>query len=224
MDQIQYWILDEDDLTPADPDTLTRAPYPDDLIADLQVLLPTQTGNLVGHTGPQPIDPRIAHFTEPVAPLFAPLDALPVQRQGRTLVLSARFIACREATTLAFLQDPKAPLLTPDLVRFGVADEVARLKRLLDRFNTLSSDDGKLTAYQKVLDFITTEKTKGARPSDLISGCRVYRSLKDSDRETLLQQLLSDGAIVETYPQSKPGARRKSLVYIAKPYAQEIKS
>lgn len=224
LDQIQYWILDEDDLTPADPDTLTRAPYPDDLITDLQALLPAQTGNLVGHTGPQPIDPLIAHFAEPVAPLFAPLDALPVQRQGRTLVLSARFIACREATTLAFLQDPKAPLLTPDLVRFGVADEVARLRRLLDRFNNLSSDDGKLSAYQRVLDFITTEKTKGARPSDLISGCRVYRSLKDSDRETLLQQLLSDGAIVETYPQSKPGARRKSLVYIAKPYAQEVKS
>lgn len=226
LDQIQYWILDEDDLTPADPDTLLRGPYPDDLVTGLQALLSQPSGNLVGLTGPQEVAPLIAQFqfAEPTASFFAPLDALPAQRQGRTMVLSARFIACRIATALAFLRNPQEPLITPDLLRFGVGDEALRLDRLLDRFQTLSSDDGKPSTYQKILDFITAEKAKGARPSDLVSGCRAYRSLKDADRDALVQQLLNDGAMVETYPESKTGARRKSLVYIATQYSREIKS
>lgn len=95
--------------------------------------------------------------------------------------------------------------------------------RLLTRFQTLSSEDGKLSAYQKALDFITAEKGKGARGSDLISGCRAYRGLEEGKREALIKQLLDDGAVVEIQPESKPGARRKALVYVAKSYAERIK-
>ncbi len=228
LDQTQYWILDDDEFTATDPEIQVRDPYPDTLLEGLRTLLPVQEGNLVGLTGPQPIEPQIVPFAENAfTGVFDPLEALPVTRQARSLVRTARLIARREATALAFLlhRQTQQPLrIDGPLMTQAIRDEQVRLSRLLGRFNTLSSDDGKLSLYQKVLDFITAEKSKGARPSDLISGCRAYRAAKDPDREALITQMLSDGVIVETYPESKPGARRKSLIYIASQYAREVKS
>ncbi len=228
LDQTQYWILDDDEFTATDPEIQVRDPYPNALLEDLRALLPPQEGNLAGLTGPQSLEPQIAPFAENAfTGVFDPLDALPVTRQARSLVRAARLITRREATALAFLlhrQTQQPIVIAKELIQHAVRDEEVRLGRLLGRFNTLSSDDGKLSFYQKVLDFITAEKTKGARPSDLISGCRAYRAAKDPDREALITQMLSDGVIVETYPESKPGARRKSLIYIANQYAREVKS
>lgn len=66
------------------------------------------------------------------------------------------------------------------------------------------------------------EKGKGVRGSDLVSGCRPYRNLPDDKREALIKQLLADGMVVEIQPESKPGARRKALIYVAQPFVREV--
>jgi hypothetical protein len=179
-------------------------------------------GNLVGLTGPDQLPDQIeARFVEAIKPFYAPLDALPTQRSARALVSASRQIVRRAATGYAFCRDRSAPLIIADLIRHAVASEVERLHRILSRFTALSTEDGKLSAYEKVLDFIVAEKGKGLRGSDLISGCRPYRNLSDDKREALIKQLLADGAIVEVQPESKPGARRKALVYVARQFVKE---
>lgn len=130
-------------------------------------------------------------------------------------------IARREATALAFCVDRDAPTVTPELLRHAVDGEARRLRRLLDRFSVLSSDDGKLSAYEKVLDFITSKKTHGAGDRILRQYCKPYRNLGDDKREELIKQLVLDGAVVEVTPESKPGARRKAVVYVAKAFVEE---
>lgn len=73
-------------------------------------------------------------------------------------------------------------------------------------------------ARQRVLDFIAARKGQGAGTSALYRLCRAYRNLPDEKRKELISQLLSDGEIVEVFPESQPGARRKAVIYVAKAF------
>lgn len=227
LEQTQYWILDEDEFEVADPDTQQSGPFPENLVATLRGLAEfngnASGGNLVGLTGPDlPIDFAVARFADPIAPMLSPLDTLAVPRQARMLAMTARLIARREATALAFARNPADPEIHADDVWLAVTSETIRLGRLMARFQTLSSEDGKPSAYQKVLDFITAEKGKGVGERGLNRGCWPYRNLAGEKREALIKQLLDDGAIVEIQPESKPGARHKALLYVAKSYARAV--
>lgn len=228
LEQIQYWILEDDDFVAFDPDTFhAKEPWPADLVEEIKRLSAYHVatgGNLAGLMGPSvPPEQVIAPFSVPVQPFYAAYDALNPQRNARALLTASRFIVRRIASVLAFWRNPAEPVVTADLLGWSTRMEVARLSSLLTRFDSLSSDDGKLSAYQKVLDLITAEKTKGARGSDLVSGCWAYRALADDKREALIKQMLCDDAIVEVQPESKPGARRKALVYVAKAFVREVK-
>lgn len=225
LEQIQYWILEEDEFTEADPDSLVDTPFPTDLIDELRTLATPilGSGNLAGLKGPDHQPEQVtAAFAAPIQPFYTPLDTLPAHRSARSILSASRQIIRREATSLAFFGNRLQPVLTADLIRGCVDSEMARLGRLLARFSSLSSEDGNLSAYQKVLDFITAEKGKGVRSSDLISGCRTYRNLDDAKRESLLKQLINDESVVEVYPESRPGARRKALIYVAKQFSREV--
>lgn len=225
LEQIQYWILQDDEFEEADPDTLTTGSFPEDLVAQLRSLAHPvhDSGNLAGLTGPDQLPHQVeARFAEAIKPFYAPLDALPAQRSARSLLSGSRMIARREATNYAFWEDRKSPLITADFMRYSVAEEAERLRRILTRFTALSTEDGKLSAYEKVLDFITSEKAKGAGARALQQYCRPYRNLSDDKREALIKQLIMDGAIVEIQPESAPGARRKSLVYVAKAFVKAV--
>jgi len=225
LEQIQYWILHEEEFSEAPAEHIVTHPFPDALLSGLRALATpaTGSGNLAHlHLPDQMPDQVRATFPQSLEPHYAALDALPVQRSARALKTSARLIARREATGLAFCLNPTAPVITSSLMESCVASEVGRLERLLARFAALSSEDGKLSAYQKVLDFITTEKRQGVGERSLQQSCWAYRNLADDKREALIKQLLADGAIVEIQPPSKPGARRKALVYVAKAYVREV--
>ncbi len=75
---------------------------------------------------------------------------------------------------------------------------------------------------ERLLDFITAEKSQGVRGSDLSSGCRAYRNATDQEREAVLNLLLDQGVISQVQPPSKPGARRKALIYVAQPFVREV--
>ena len=75
---------------------------------------------------------------------------------------------------------------------------------------------------ERLLDFITAGKSQGVRGSDLSSGCRAYRNATDQEREAVLNLLLDQGVISQVQPPSKPGARRKALIYVAQPFVREV--
>ena len=225
LEQIQYWILNNDEFTEAPAEQIITGPFPAALIAGLRALATAVmgSGNLAGVNLPSQLPTQIrATFPQAIEPFYAALEAIPIQRSARTLRSTARLIARREATALAFCLNRAAPAITPTVIQAGVDSEVRRLNRLLARFAALSSEDGKLSAYERVLDFITTEKGKGAGTRLLQQYCRPYRNLPDDKREALIKQLLADDAVVEIQPPSKPGARRKAVVYVARQFVKEM--
>ncbi len=74
-------------------------------------------------------------------------------------------------------------------------------------------------ARQKVLAFIAARKKQGAGARHMHQFCKSYRNLPDDKRKELIRQLLSAGEIVEVFPESQPGARRKAVIYVAKAFA-----
>jgi len=77
-------------------------------------------------------------------------------------------------------------------------------------------------ARQKVLAFIAARKGQGAGARHMHQLCKSYRNLPDDKRKELISQLLSVGEIVEVFPESKPDARRKAVVYVAKAFAEVV--
>jgi len=223
LEQIQYWLLDGEEFEEVDPDDLASGPLPATLINALRAIAtPPDSGNLVNIALPDQIPGRrVATFCSPIKTYFEPIAALPLDAESRPLGFSARLIARREATALAFCVDRDAPTVTPELLRHAVDGEARRLRRLLDRFSVLSSDDGKLSTYEKVLDFITSQKDLGAGDRALQRRCRAYRNLPDDKRQELIKQLVLDGAVIEVTPESKLGARRKAVVYVAKAFVEK---
>lgn len=225
LEQIQYWLIQDDEWTEAPAEEIETGPFPEALIAGLKALAHAvvDPGNMVGVTQPwQKPSQVIATFPQAIEPFYTPLESLPIQRSARSLRSTARLIARREASGLAFFLNQSAPVINAAVMQDSVASEIGRLHRLLARFNVLSSEDGKLSAYEKVLDFITSEKTRGAGARALQQYCRPYRNLPDDKREALIKQMLTDGAIVEIQPESKPGARRKAVVYVARSFVREV--
>ena len=80
----------------------------------------------------------------------------------------------------------------------------------------------KQSLAESLLDFISSQKADGARHGDLYRGCWAYRQATDQERETALNLLLDQGAIVQVQPESKPGSRRKALIYVAKQFVMEV--
>ena len=227
LEQIQYWILDEEEFEEIDPDDMRSGPFPKDLIGALRAFAtPVDTGNLSKIALPDQIPFRkTAVFCDLIKPFLDPLSAIPLSTESRPLGISARIIVRREATTLAFFADPdrfsQSVTIQPEFLRHAVDSEARRLRKLLDRFAALSSEDGKLSPYEKVLDFITAKKATGAGDRALRQYCKPYRNLSDDKRDDLIKQLILDGVIVEIAPTSKPGARRKTPVYVARAFVEE---
>jgi hypothetical protein len=91
-----------------------------------------------------------------------------------------------------------------------------------ERFPSLSGEEEN-QRVDKVLEFITSEKAMGSRPTRALQQyCRPYRNLPDDKREALIKQMLADESIVELQPESKPGSRRKALIYVAKQFVREV--
>lgn len=225
LEQIQYWVLDDEDFAVVDPDEITTAPYPDDLIAELKRLSESPfpaTGNLSGvmpWVMPQQVQAR---FAVAIQPFYARLDALQPHRSARSLLATSRLIIRRIVNDLAYFNAPESPIITEQLIEWCMDGELARLKTLFERFPSLSGEDGKTSVYDKVLEFITSEKARGCGTRALQQYCRPYRNLPDDKREALIKQMLADESIVELQPESKPGSRRKALIYVAKQFVREV--
>ena len=134
-------------------------PLPATLIDALRAIAtPPDSGNLVNIALPDQIPGRrVATSVRPSSPISSrspPCRSMPNPAPGifRPVDRPTR------SHGAGVLRGSGRPTVTPELLRHAVDGEARRLRRLLDRFSVLSSDDGKLSAYEKVLDFITSKR------------------------------------------------------------------
>lgn len=92
--------------------------------------------------------------------VYTKLSALST-RDTRPLVTGARLIVRRIAGILAVWENPGHPVITQPLIDWSGRYVVARLQELLEQFNLLSTEDGKVGPYEKIADLVTKSSTKG---------------------------------------------------------------
>lgn len=184
-------------------------------MAMLRRLRQADTGPLAlthGFDAPHPVRVR---FGADIKTVYPALDALIATstRAARPLILFARTLIRRVATVLAVWTNPDAPVITPEILDWTAQREVARLNAFLTQFELLTSDDGKSSAYQKILAAIQGEKHHGLTARALQQSCWAYRSLSKDKREEVLNTLIEDEEIIALTPSGK-----RALTYFARPF------
>ena len=206
LEQMQVVVLDEDRLVLNDPDQLQTGPLDPALLAMIRRLRGVDTqGPLAitqGFEMPSFVQVR---WGADMAAVYPALNALAegATRAARPLLIAARANIRRVATVLAMWANPDAPIITPAILAWVARREVSRLTTFLAQFDLLQSDDGKTSAYQKVLQAISEEKHHGINARNLQRNCWAFRSLDHEKREELLGRLRDDDEIVSFIPDGR---------------------
>lgn len=153
----------------------------------------------------------------PLTGAYAALDAVSQDRRVRPLLLAARGTMRRVAATLAVWRDPAHPVVDGPILDWAGRYVRARMADLVEQFETLHGDDGRITPYDAVLARVHEAKHHGISRRDLISGCKPFRNLSSEKRGELLEQMLSDEMVfeVETKPvRGRPGKRLVAEKYV----------
>jgi hypothetical protein len=99
----------------------------------------------------------------------------------------------------------------------------ARMAALVEQFETLHGDDGRITPYDAVLAKVTESKSSGVAKRDLISGCKPFRNLSGDKRGELIEQMLADEMIFEVetkQARGRPGKRFVAARFVRKTEGQ----
>lgn len=139
----------------------------------------------------------------------APLDAIGSDFNARPFVLAARRIARRIATGIAAFDNPGHPEITQPIMDWAVHYVRSAVSAWLERFRTVTSDEGKISVQQQVLELIERAKGDGMSARDLVHQCWGFRNLGREKREEMIGALLADEAVLET---KSKGGRGKLLV------------
>ncbi len=215
LEQLQVMVLDEERQVLNDPEAIQTGPFDPALLAMLRRLRRADAGPLAlthGFDAPEPIRVRFGTDMKAMYPALDELLATST-RAARPLIVSARALIRRVATVLAVWANPDEPVITSELLNWAAQREVARLKSFLAQFELLTSDEGKNSAYQKVLAAIQGEKQHGITARGLQQSCWAYRSLSKDKRDELLNTLIEDEEVIALVPEGK-----RALTYIARPF------
>jgi hypothetical protein len=224
LEQMQVVVLDEDRLVLNDPDQLQTGPLDPALIAMIRRLRGVDTqGPLTvtqGFEAPSFVQVRWGADMKTVYPALTAL-AEGATRSARPLLIAARANIRRVCTVLAMWANPDAPVITPDILAWVARREINRLTTFLAQFDLLQSDDGKTSAYQKVLATISEEQHHGINARDLQRNCRAFRNLDYEKREELLGRLRDDDEIMSFIPDGKRVQYYFAIAFI-KPAANSV--
>lgn len=128
---------------------------------------------------------------------FSSLDSIGRDHGARSFVLGAKRTARRIAVGMAAWADPSMPEITTDIAAWAASYTHRHASAWLDRFSTLSSDEGRVSVMQQVLEIIGRAKAAGIAKRDLLSGCWAFRNLTREKREELIGTLLADEAVYQ---------------------------
>lgn len=126
---------------------------------------------------------------------FAVLDGIGHDASSRAFVLGAKRTARRIAVGMAAWADPSLPEITPAIAEWSATHVRRHAEAWLDRFATLSSDEGRVSVMQQVLELIGRTKTQGIAQRDLIAQCWGFRNLTREKREELIGTLIADESV-----------------------------
>ncbi|MEE4108460.1 MAG: toprim domain-containing protein, partial [Halieaceae bacterium] len=142
---------------------------------------------------------RRVEFVEPPSSRYAALLALSDAPHHRPILQASRGLMRRVAAILAVWQQPRMPVVTPAMLDWALDFVRGSTIEILRASQAGQGEDGRSSAYEKVLAVISKAGSEGVRHRDLLSSCKPYRNLKKDDRGFLLQQMVEDGEII-AYP------------------------
>lgn len=149
--------------------------------------------------GPDPI--RVAMPDDVARSVMARerrIMSLPAHKSRRPLLRGACVSARRLDIALAAWLDPAEPVATHEVVEWVGRYVEERISALLDRYDLISSDDGKPSVYQKVLEHIADAGKTGLSIRQLRDLCWNFRCMNSEKRRELLEQLIDDLEVVDS--------------------------
>lgn len=202
LEQMLLAIADGDDVVGQEP---TLQPIPPILSTHLCTLrgVPQQPPGIdldpeqlfSGNAGLQP-NLITVQFPSDMSPYYAPLD-LSQDRALRPVLTAARGHVRRIAAALAAWQNPNNPVADGAICSFAARYVSSRIAELLEQYEVLHGDDGKLSIYDQVLTKVIEAKQQGIPRRALTQGCWAFRNLSSENRGKLLELMLSDESIYE---------------------------
>ena len=154
-----------------------------------------------GNAGLQP-NLITVKFPSDMSPYYAPLN-LSQDRALRPVLTAARGHVRRIAAALAAWQNPSQPVADDAICSFAARYVSSRIAELLEQYEVLHGDDGKLSIYDQVLTKILEAKQQGISRRDVSRVCWAFRNLSSENRGKLLELMLSDESIYEIDVKSK---------------------
>lgn len=144
------------------------------------------------------------------------IDQIGSDMKTRPFVLAARRIARRIATAIAAWDNPALPEITAPILEWAALYVRQTVGAWFDRFQTLSSDDGKVSVMQQVLELIERSRASGIAQRDILSGCWAFRNLPRDKREELIGSLISDEGVAQVETRSGRGKLLVAARYVKK--------
>lgn len=195
---------------------LHRQPSPPEWIAaHIQAL----RGNLGVLAGSAAVDPQLTavrYRTDDLEDIDNYLAELAQgERRLLPLILGAQTTYRRLAVGLAAWANPEAPIIETEHLVWVVEYVRGHLGRFLERFRVISSDDGKLDTYQRVLEAIGDSGVEGVTVRNLAKYVWAFRNLSGEQRQEIIDRLLADEEIEEV----KKG---RATILVAKRFTREV--
>jgi hypothetical protein len=229
LEQILLALGDDDDSQTRDP---VDAPPPAWLPAHLQGIRRVPNGSHVDldlgtifQSNAELLPAQTVVTFPPLTGAYEALDAVSQDRRVRPLLLAARGTMRRVAATLAVWRDPARPVVDGPILEWAGRYVRARMADLVEQFETLHGDDGRITPYDAVLTRVQEAKHTGLARRDLIIGCKPFRNLASEKRGELIEQMLSDEMVFEITVKPKgrgrPGKRLVAAKYVMREAGDE---
>jgi hypothetical protein len=145
----------------------------------------------------------------------AMIDEITSQRRHRAFRADARRNMRRLMTIMAAFDNPKIPVASRQIMEWCAQYVVSNLEIVIDLLVNHSSEDGKLSVRQQVMNAIMRSEKEGIPPSQLVNFSRGYESLSKAKKEELVSEMIDDGDIVliDSKDDKKRGRPSKRLVW-----------
>lgn len=118
----------------------------------------------------------------------------------------------RLAVAMAAWSDPPSPVVTRAIIDWLGSYVHRHLTAFVDRLQIVGSDEGRMSAYQKVVEMTVRAESRGLSFRELCQQVWAFKTMSADKRNDLIEQLLADKELVEV----ETGGRRKRVFVAAR--------